>query len=129
MFFTQKRHFRGKSQSCRMFLRLLKGKLSKTQNINHQQLTFYIIISQKPKLMDSCPITPTVKQSARQKDSALKNKTISFIWWVCTSLYALKAGLCSVIMSLLYILNSIKWLYASVSIQMCSTTCWSCISF
>lgn len=70
-----------------------------------------------PKWTNLSPKTWTAKQSARQKTQLWKiNQYLLFGEW-CTSLYALKAGVCSVITSLLYILNSIKWLYASVSIQ------------
>lgn len=49
------------------------------------------------------------------------NQNLLFGDWF-TSLNTLKAGLCTVITSLLYILNNVKWLYASVSIQCVSSS-------
>lgn len=54
--------------------------------------------------------------TTRQNDSALKNKPTSFIWsLLSTTLYVPKAVPRTMKTSLLYMSNSIKWLYASVS--------------
>lgn len=74
-------------------------------------------IFQKPKVNKFVSYNSNCQTISQTKDSAWKiNQYLLFGEW-CTSLYALKAGVCSVITTLPYILNSIKWLYASVSIQ------------